>query len=143
MRNAILVHQFILVLQAFARFANLTSQSFAFRARFASSQASAPMTLAPRQILLTQVYLHIYFTRSSTNMPQVSLYIDKDTLKKIELAAKKENVSISHWVRDRIETSLSTDWPKDFFDLWGSIPDPSFRIPKKVGFKSDASREKL
>ena len=76
-------------------------------------------------------------------MPQVSLYIDQNTLKKLEIAAKREKVSISHWVKERIETSLSTDWPKDFFDLWGSVQDDTFRAPSRQEFKSDATRETL
>lgn len=76
-------------------------------------------------------------------MPQVSLYLDKDTLKKIESAAKKEKVSISQWVRDRIETSLSKDWPIDFFDLFGSVTDDSFLPPEKQSFGSDSVRERL
>jgi hypothetical protein len=43
-------------------------------------------------------------------MPQLSLYLDKETLKKIESAAKKEKVPVSQWVRDRINQSFRREW---------------------------------
>ncbi len=39
-------------------------------------------------------------------MPQISLYIDEETLKKIEKAAKKEHLSISKWVGNNIKRSF-------------------------------------
>ena len=39
-------------------------------------------------------------------MPQISLYIDKDTLTKIEKAAAKERISISKWVGKNIKKEI-------------------------------------
>ncbi|HXK50639.1 MAG TPA: hypothetical protein PKW56_09265 [Clostridiales bacterium] len=44
-------------------------------------------------------------------MPQISLYIDEETLKKVEKTAKKEHVSISKWVGNNIKRSFSKDYP--------------------------------
>jgi len=41
-------------------------------------------------------------------MPQISLYIDEETLSKIEKAAKKEHISISKWVGNNIKRSFES-----------------------------------
>ncbi|TGK79280.1 toxin-antitoxin system, antitoxin component [Leptospira noumeaensis] len=74
-------------------------------------------------------------------MPQLSLYIDQDTLKKIELAAKKEKVSISQWVKGKLQSSFEKKWPENFFQLYGSIEDNSFNKPDFLDFKNDNKRE--
>jgi hypothetical protein len=74
-------------------------------------------------------------------MSQLSLYIQDSTLNKIEAMAKEENVSISNWVKQRIELSIESEWPDSFFALYGSIKDKSFKTPKKLNFKKDSKRE--
>lgn len=76
-------------------------------------------------------------------MPQVSLYIDAKTMEKIESEAKKANVSISSWVRSKIKSSLSEDWPKKHIDLFGAIQDGSFKRPENLHYKNDATRLKI
>ena len=56
-------------------------------------------------------------------MPQISLYIDEETLKKIEKAAKKEHVSISKWVGNNIKRTFKSEYPENYFDLYGSVKD--------------------
>ena len=75
-------------------------------------------------------------------MPQISLYIDKDTLTKIEKAANKENISISKWVGKNIKKVIKDEYPKGYFDLFGSIKDNSFEI-NPLSFKNDSKRESL
>ncbi len=75
-------------------------------------------------------------------MPQISLYIDKDTLTKIEKAANKEKISISKWVGKNIKKVIKEDYPQGFFDLFGSIADESFKIDQ-LSFKHDSKRESL
>lgn len=74
-------------------------------------------------------------------MPQLSLYIDQETLKKIELAAKKEKVSISQWVKGKLQSSFEKKWPDNYFQLYGSIEDESFKRPDSLNFKNDSKRE--
>ncbi|MCW7490914.1 toxin-antitoxin system, antitoxin component [Leptospira meyeri] len=76
-------------------------------------------------------------------MPQLSLYLDQDTLKKIELAAKKEKVSISQWVKGKLQNSFEKKWPDNFFQLYGSIDDKSFDKPDSLSFKDDSKREEF
>ncbi|MCU0849216.1 MAG: toxin-antitoxin system, antitoxin component [Spirochaetes bacterium] len=75
-------------------------------------------------------------------MPQISLYIDKDTLSKIEKAASKEKISISKWVGKHIKKIIKDDYPQGYFELFGSIADESFKI-KALSFKHDSERESL
>jgi len=75
-------------------------------------------------------------------MPQISLYIDKDTLTKIEKAAAKERISISKWVGNNIKKMIKENYPQGYFDLFGSITDESFEI-KKLSFDQDLKRESV
>ena len=75
-------------------------------------------------------------------MPQISLYIDNDTLKKIEKAADQEHISISKWVGNRIKNSINNEYPTGYFNLFGSVNDPSFTIDQ-LSFNQDSKRESL
>ena len=76
-------------------------------------------------------------------MPQLSLYIDELTLKKIELAAKIENVSISKFVTKKLNESLHDSWPDNFESLFGSIQDDTFMPIDSLSFNDDIHRENL
>lgn len=76
-------------------------------------------------------------------MPQLSLYFDDATLKRVEKAAKLSRVSTSKWVRGRLMRSLEDEWPDDYFDLFASIQDDSFERPEDVPDRPSMSREKL
>ena len=75
-------------------------------------------------------------------MPQISLYVDKETLSRIERAARKEKVSISKWVGKNIKKAMKEDYPHDYFTLFGSIADESFKADA-LSFKDDTKRESL
>ncbi|HRZ29003.1 MAG TPA: toxin-antitoxin system, antitoxin component [Spirochaetota bacterium] len=75
-------------------------------------------------------------------MPQISLYIDKETLSKVEKAASREKMSISRWVGRKIKKAIQEDYPQGYFDLFGSISDKSFKIDSQ-SFKHDSPRERL
>ncbi len=76
-------------------------------------------------------------------MPQLSLYLDDETLKKVEKAAKLENTSISKWVTRKLKEHLENDWPNNYSSLFGSISDESFCAEAITGFADDAGREDL
>lgn len=75
-------------------------------------------------------------------MPQISLYIDESTLKKVEASAKKEHLSLSKWVAQLIRTRVANEYPADFENLFGSIADDSYSIPDDISFAADVDREK-
>lgn len=70
-------------------------------------------------------------------MPQVSLYLDEKTLKAVEIKAKARKISISKYVKEAIEKDIRSNWPKDYFALFGSIQDATFKKPKELDFKTD------
>lgn len=74
-------------------------------------------------------------------MPQVSLYIDESTLKRIELAAKTERLSLSKYVSQKLRASLDDQWPEHYHELFGAISDATFRVDPVRG--DDAPRESL
>jgi len=76
-------------------------------------------------------------------MAQISIYIDESTLKQIEIAAEKEHDSISKWVKKRLLSSLKTAWPKDYFDIFGTLKDASFKRPAEMKFSKDRERQIL
>jgi len=76
-------------------------------------------------------------------MPQVSLYIDKETLSKIEELARKNKTSLSKWVGNRLKRLIKEDYPEDFFSTFGSINDDSFVEPSELRFGSDSMRVSL
>lgn len=76
-------------------------------------------------------------------MPQLSLYIDKETLRKIEIAAKLENQSISKYVVGKLNESFENAWPANFASLFGAIQDETFQASGKLDFDMDSAREGL
>jgi len=76
-------------------------------------------------------------------MPQISLYIDKETLEKVEKAASAEELSISKWVGRQLKKSLQTSYPADFENLFGAIDDESFTEPERLPAEADSERESI
>lgn len=62
-------------------------------------------------------------------MPQLSLYMDEETLKRISVAAKTEHVSLSRYVSAKLRHSLDDQWPEHYEDLFGAIADETFTVP--------------
>ncbi len=73
-------------------------------------------------------------------MPQISLYIDEPTLKKIEQAAAKERLSISKWVAKQLRAQVEAVYPPQYEELFGSVTDDSFCRPPEPAFNSDSPR---
>jgi hypothetical protein len=76
-------------------------------------------------------------------MPQISLYIDEKTLKKVETAALKQHVSISKWVAEQLKNRVEPIYPLGFERLFGSITDDTFIEPKELASTVDAVRENI
>lgn len=76
-------------------------------------------------------------------MPQLSLYIDKETLKKLEIASRIEHLSISKYAVKKLNESIHAQWPDRYDDLYGSIEDSSFVAERNESFSDDAVREEL
>ncbi len=76
-------------------------------------------------------------------MPQISLYIDEPTLRKVERAASRQHVSISKWVAEQIREKVDPIYPSGFENLFGSITDDSFARPNEVARSIDVPREEF
>jgi len=76
-------------------------------------------------------------------MSQLNAYIDHNTLKKIELAAKIEHISISRWVRNKLTKALEHKWPKNYETVFGALSDTNLERPPILSFKKDKKRESL
>ena len=74
-------------------------------------------------------------------MPQISLYIDEPTLRKVEYAAKAQQISISKWVADQIRSRGDAVYPTGFEQLFGSIDDDTFVEPQDISASADSQRE--
>ena len=76
-------------------------------------------------------------------MAQLTIYLEEKILKKITLAAKLENNSISSWVKNKLAEVMENKWPHNYFDLFGSLADDDLKRPKSLDFKQDSSREEM
>ncbi len=76
-------------------------------------------------------------------MPQLSLYIDEETLRKIETAARINKTSVSKYVSQALKEHLSRKWPEGYKEIFGSITDDSFSKSDSLNFAHDLKRESL
>ena len=76
-------------------------------------------------------------------MPQISLYIDEATLKKVEQEAKREHLSISKWVSEQIKSNIDHKYPSNFEDLYGSLGAEPIQRQDQLSFGNDTPRESL
>lgn len=76
-------------------------------------------------------------------MPQISLYVDEETLRKVESAAQQRHISISKWVSEQIRSKLEPIYPLGFEDLYGSVAPDEIQRPSQGSLEQDAIRERL
>jgi predicted transcriptional regulator len=63
-------------------------------------------------------------------MPQLAIYLDDDTAKRLTEASEREGVSRSAWVRQAVEARLQSRLPDSFFDVLGTWEDD--RDPEEI-----------
>lgn len=76
-------------------------------------------------------------------MPQISLYVDKETMKRITRSAKREKKSVSAWVREHVVRETRPEWPQSFLDTFGSLKDSDLKRPLQPSLKDDGKRNPL
>ena len=76
-------------------------------------------------------------------MPQLTIYLDEQTLRGVERAAKAGKLSVSRWVREQLTESLERSWPDDYFSLFGRLASDDLERPHELDFADDAPREEL
>lgn len=72
-------------------------------------------------------------------MSQVTLYLDDNTRKLVERAAKASGQSQSRWVAEAIRKQAAQCWPPGFLDLAGRFPDFPLREEVET-LPADSSR---
>jgi len=65
-------------------------------------------------------------------MPQLNIYLDKESEKAVRAAARKQSLSLSKWAGRELlrAASKGKQWPEDYSTLLGSIQDETFSIPE-------------
>jgi len=76
-------------------------------------------------------------------MAQLTLYVDEKMLKKIELESKKEKLSVSRWVAQKLGLILNRSWPADFLATAGALKGKGLKRPSQDDFAADARKIKL
>ena len=77
-------------------------------------------------------------------MSQLTIYLDEDTARRLEAAAKRDGVSVSRWARNHLKAALDRGWPREFFDLFGSVSESDhFQRPDELPWKNDVTRHDL
>lgn len=77
-------------------------------------------------------------------MPQLSLYLDDDTMDAMREHATAEHLSLSKYASRCIASGNSSSaWPSDFWNLYGSIKDDTFERPVELDPELDASDGEL
>ncbi len=76
-------------------------------------------------------------------MPQITIYLDKDTEMQARSAARARKVPLSKWISSLIRERSATTWPREILDLAGAWPDfPAVEDLRKHQ-RSDSARERL
>ena len=76
-------------------------------------------------------------------MAQLTIYLNNETLKKIEAAATEDNLSVSKWVCQKLENTLKHEWPVAYFSLFGALKDSDLHEADEIDFIYDGQREKF
>lgn len=77
-------------------------------------------------------------------MAQLTIYIDDETRRGIEQAARASGMSVSGWVKERLTRSLRSEWPEGYFEnVIGSLADDDIQRPEALPESLDVPREEL
>jgi len=64
---------------------------------------------------------------------QLIIDIDVEMEKAIRNAAKRDALSVSQWVKKKIQSAaVLSSWPSGYAELLGSIDDPTFKEPDEL-----------
>lgn len=73
-------------------------------------------------------------------MSQLSLYLDDATMSFLRANALQEGLSLSRYVKKRIEQNAFSMWPSSFWETYGALEDDSFTVPDEIDPRLDAPR---
>ena len=76
-------------------------------------------------------------------MAQLSLYLDNEIFGKVKNAARLSGISTSKYVATIIQDHFSHEWPKGYYELFGSVSDDTFFPNGAEKILDDVPREPL
>ena len=76
-------------------------------------------------------------------MAQVTIYLPDQILKKINSLAKKEALSVSSWIKNKIVGSIEDVWPGDYFEVFGSLKDSDLKRHEQLEYSQDTKKVRL
>ena len=76
-------------------------------------------------------------------MAQLTVYIDDETRRKIEVAARRAKTSVSQWVKERLSSALKTEWPDGYFEMLGSLKGVGIERAPQLRPEDDVAREPM
>ena len=76
-------------------------------------------------------------------MAQMTIYLDDETVQRVERVARQSGSSVSSWVKQRLTEALDRTWPPGFFDLFGRLEDSGIDRPPQPDSGMDEEREPL
>lgn len=76
-------------------------------------------------------------------MPQISLYLDDDTTRRMKRAAKAAGLSQSRWVARLVREKTASEWPQSLVRLAGAWADFPAAEELRRSLGTDVPREPL
>ena len=78
-------------------------------------------------------------------MAQLTLYVDEETARQTRRAARRSGKSLSAWAREQLRQAATEgeEWPEGYFDLFGSVVDPTLTRPDEPKKTADVPRDAL
>ena len=76
-------------------------------------------------------------------MGQVTIYLDEETERLVDMAARSAGVSKSKWVAEIIRDKAGAEWPEFVKSLAGAWPDLSEASALRKNQPKDARRERF
>lgn len=73
------------------------------------------------------------------------MYLDEKTQTKAKNAAKRANCSLAQWASEQLSATADEgqSWPEGYFDLFGSVQDPSLKEVEAIEPELDCPRASL
>lgn len=76
-------------------------------------------------------------------MPQITIYLDEKTEKKMKAITKSIKISQSKWITYLIKEKLRDDWPESILNLSGAWKDFPSADELRKSLDKDIKRERI
>ena len=76
-------------------------------------------------------------------MAQVTIYLDRETERRVRRAAKSAGLPLSRWIALAVREKTACEWPQSVLDLAGKWPDFPTAEELRASQPADSQREKL